>query len=253
MSYLLESLFFPPGLTLVLILLALPLWRRRRGMALLLTLTAVLGTYLASTYAVSGWLMERLERPYPPLNLDSLPSAPAAQAIVILGAGRQWNAPDYGGDAVNRFGMDRLRYGARLQRRTGLPILVSGGLPQRAQGVPEGELMSRVLSEELRVPVRWVEGASLTTAENATYSKKILTHSHISRVYVVTHAWHMRRALLAFGHAGFDAIPAPTAYGQAEHPRQGLRAWLPEAGALETTRRFLHEVVGLAWYRLQWQ
>ena len=37
----------------------------------------------------------------------------------------------------------------------------------------------------------------------------ILQEAGIQRVYLVTHAWHMRRALLAFHRFGITATPAP--------------------------------------------
>jgi uncharacterized SAM-binding protein YcdF (DUF218 family) len=57
------------------------------------------------------------------------PLAEATAAIVVPGAGTCFNAPEYGGDTVNRFALERLRYAAALHRKSGRPILVSGGRP----------------------------------------------------------------------------------------------------------------------------
>ena len=50
-----------------------------------------------------------------------------AKAVVILGGGVRRNAPEYGGDTLATLTLERVRYGARVARLTGLPVLVSGG------------------------------------------------------------------------------------------------------------------------------
>ena len=95
-----------------------------------------------------------------------------ADAIIILGAETYFNAPEYGGDTVNQFALERLRYGAHLFQRTGKPVLVSGGNP--AGGDAEGKLMREVLMQDFSVPVRWAEVRSENTLENARLSFDIL-------------------------------------------------------------------------------
>src|SRR5207253_5479667 len=57
-----------------------------------------------------------------------------AQAIVVLAAGRVENAPEYDGkDIPDYIALARLRYTAKLQHETGLPVLISGG-----NGTPDG-------------------------------------------------------------------------------------------------------------------
>jgi uncharacterized SAM-binding protein YcdF (DUF218 family) len=53
-------------------------------------------------------------------------AAKSAKAVVILGGGIRHNAPEYGGDTLATLTLERVRYGARVARLTGLPILVSG-------------------------------------------------------------------------------------------------------------------------------
>ena len=168
-------------------------------------------------------------------------------AIVILGAGRYAQAPEYGGDTISGNGLERVRYGAWLHRQTGRPILVSGGDPDHA-GVPEASLMKRALESEFGVPVAWVEAASFNTAENATLSHAILDKAGIRKIYLVTHAEHMRRAVEAFERSGLIVVPAPTIL-----PRQrGLEPgdFIPSGGGMSTNARLLHEWLGRAWYSL---
>src|SRR5258707_4562639 len=84
---------------------------------------------LLSTSAVSYALMDRIEI-FPALTqlqIEAAAREPHA-AIVILGAGRRVYAPEFGGETVDEFGLERVRYGAALARLTELPVLVSGRL-----------------------------------------------------------------------------------------------------------------------------
>jgi len=168
-----------------------------------------------------------------------------AQAIVLLGGGRYRNAPEYGEDTVGDYTLVRLRYAARLQRETGLPILVTGGNPD-GPGLSEGETMRRVLTAEMGVPVRWVEGASNNTRENAQYSAAMLKRDGVTRVLLVTHAWHMPRALPAFAAAGITAIPAPTKF---QNKQLGVLDFVPHGYSLSNFA--MHEWIGIAWYWLR--
>ena len=243
------SIFVLPPFSLVL-LCALGLLLRRRfprlgpGLAAfsLLLLTALSTPVCAKLLARS---LEDMAQPLLELRKDQ------AQAIVILGGGRMSNAPEYGQqDVPSLITLGRMRYGARLQRETGLPLLVTGGSPGGAPQ-PEATLMAKVLREEFAVPVEWVEAASDNTAENARYSARILQQKGIRRIFLVTDALHMARARRAFERQGLQVVPAPTAFYS--RTRDNLLRWLPSAGALELSSYALHEWVGIVWYRLREQ
>ncbi len=174
---------------------------------------------------------------------------PPGDAIVILGGGAYFHAPEYAGrDTVNAQTLQRLRYGARLQRETGKPILVTGGRPM-GNRLSEAQQMQAALEQDFRVPVRWTEETSDNTLENAHHSFRLLQKESIRRIYLVTHAWHMPRAAGVFRRAGFDVIEAPTAFST--RYQTNILAFLPHAEALYDSRVFLHELIGLAWYQLK--
>ena len=172
-----------------------------------------------------------------------------ANAIVILGGGTYFHAPEYARqDTVNEQTLMRLRYGAKLQRETGKPILVTGGKPL-GNHLPEAQQMRAVLEQDFRVPVRWTEETSDNTFENAHHSFRMLQAQGIRRIYLVTHAWHMPRAADVFRRAGFEVVEAPTAF--TTRYQTELLAFLPRAEALRDSKIFMHEVIGLVWYRLK--
>jgi uncharacterized SAM-binding protein YcdF (DUF218 family) len=239
----LAALALPPAAPLLLAALGLLLLRRlpRFGKSLAWAGLALL--WLLATPAVTKPMLAAIED-VPPLDPAQ---AKGAQAIVVLGGGSYRAAPEYGADTVSRWTLERLRYAARLQRETGLPLLVSGGAP--LGGVPEGRSMRTVLEKEFGVKVRWVEDASADTRENARLSAPILREAGVRRVLLVTHAWHMRRAQGEFAAEKIATIAAPTAY-ETTAPLTALD-WLPGADGLRVGRIALNELLGRLVQRLR--
>ena len=142
----------------------------------------------------------------------------------------------------------RRRYGARLAHETGLPVLVSGGLP-RADLPAHAELMRDALERDFGVPVRWLESRSRDTFENARESAAILRRDGIGKAYLVTHAWHMPRAVAAFARTDLVVVPAPTGFRAA--PTWDWQTFTPSPKALRESGWALHEWLGRAWYLLR--
>ena len=174
-----------------------------------------------------------------------------AQAIVVLAAGRLDNAPEYADDDIPDYiALARLRYGARLQRQTGLPLLVSGG--NRATSAPfksKAEDMASALRDDFNTPVKWVEGRSESTADNARLSGAMLKAAGVRRILLVTDAMHMPRAEQVFAQTGLEVIAAPTMFFRITHPDAG--SFVPSAEGLRRSHYALYEWIGIVWYRLR--
>lgn len=245
----LAALVLPPGGNFVLGVAGLVLWRRMRLLAFVLVAVAVGSLYLFSTTPVSDALYAVAER-YPP----RLPGAavPAdAGAIVVLAGGRASNAREYGGDTVSEATLVRLRYGARLYRETGLPLILSGGRVY-GEARSEAELMRDVLEDEIRVPVWKLEERSRNTAENARHTAELLAGESIAAILLVTEAIHMARAVAVFENAGVRVYPAPTMFRVDSNAARSWRGWLPSAKALARSHAALHELLGDVWYRIRY-
>ena len=245
-----EAWLLPPGGFLLLAALGAVLLRRRKVLGRVLISLSMIGLYALSLPLTTQWLMRSLET-YPALTANDL-QAPRAQAIVILGAGRYAAAPEYGGDTVSALSLERLRYGARLHRLTGLPIIVSAGDPFERGVIPEAVLMKKTLTEDFQIADVETEEQSRSTAENALYTKALLDE-HGIEIYLVTHAWHMPRAMHSFARAGIKTIPAPTGFASmpAQDTPEVLR-WLPNAHALSKSALALREMAGMGWYRVRY-
>ena len=241
---LISAFLLPPLNLLLLGAIGVLLWHKRPPLARALVTAALALLWLCSTPYFADGALHLLEGP--PYAAD--PKTQPADAIVVLGGGTYFHAPEYAGDTVDAASLVRLRYAAKLQRETGKPILVSGGKPL-GNTVSEAQQMKSVLENEFRVPVRWTENASNNTLENALYSYALLQKAGIKRIYLVTHAWHMPRATMVFRQVGFEVVPAPT--GWTTRYKTGLLTFVPHAAALRDSAIFTHEVIGLFWYRLK--
>lgn len=246
LTNLLASALLPPFLLAWLILLGLALVRRapRLGKGLILLSTFALAA-LSTPWA--GGLLQKSLEVAPPLDLANLP---AADAIVLLGGGRRIDAAEYGGDTVNALTLERLRYAAQLQRASGLPLLVTGGLPGGGSR-PEGLIMREILETELHARVTWIEDGALTTWDNARMSAPRLREAGVRRVFLVSHAWHLRRAAPQFEQQGFGVIPAGTQFANTE--LDSALSLLPSALGLRDSYYALHEWLGILWYKLRTQ
>lgn len=244
-----KELVLPPAFELVLALAGLLLMLRWRRIGAGLLAFAVLALYLLSLVPVSQALLVNLES-FPPL--PQTVSAAGYGAIVVLGAGRYPDAPEYFRDTVNAAALERLRYAARLRRKTGLPLLVSGGATDN-EAVPEASIMNRVLAQDYGGAAHWLETASRNTMQNAVYSSRILRHAGIRRIYLVTHAVHMPRAVWAFRRQGMQVTPAPTVYGMYRLHAVHTPWFIPDMLALDWSRRALYEHLGMLWYEIKYQ
>lgn len=246
----LRSLLALPALQVLLLLLGLWLLRRRRlaaGRSLIAF--SLFSLWCMATPLGAGLLSAGLERD-PVLRLADRAGWQGAQAIVVIGGGRDM-APEYGNlDVPNYWTASRLRYGAWLYRQTGLPLAVSGGVVGDEQE-PEAAVMARSLQQDHVVNVRWQEGRSRTTWENAVFSHELLAPQGVTRIVLVTQSLHMARARMAFEHAGFRVVPAPVDFDRDSGARPGLLQLAPGPAPFMRSAQALHEYAGLLVYRLR--
>jgi uncharacterized SAM-binding protein YcdF (DUF218 family) len=235
-----KALILPPTGLLLVAITGLVVGRNYPRSGRAIALTAMLLLLALSTPLVSSQLIRLLD------DSPALDQARAheAQAIVILGGGVRRHAPEYGGDTLGRLTLERVRYGARVARQTGLPVLVTGGSVLR-DGESEAKLMRDALENEFGVKVRWFEDRSRNTRENASFSAAVLDREGIKRVVLVMHSFDVPRARAEFLRAGIEVIPAPTGIpsGEIEWPGD----YLPGIGGLATSYYACYELAALAW------
>ena len=243
-----KSIILPPGLILFMVAVGVLLLNKNPVLGKTTVWFGLVIFYLFSTPFISGQLINQLET-YPALDEYKIGSSDAS-AIVILSGARDKDAREYGGDTVGKYTLLRCRYGAFLQRKTGLPILVSGGWVFDKESKSLAQVMAEVLREDFRAGKVWLEDRSRTTGENALFSEKILAQKNIHTIYLVTQAWHMPRSVVAFEKTGLKVIPAPTAFEGGNSFR--FMDLLPSANAINTSSFALHEMIGAFWYKIRY-
>lgn len=248
----LTALFLPPIPFLLLALVGARLLLVRRGWGWLLIIASVLGLWFGSTMA-AGRLLERYVLHAPPAlktsRMESLRTQARkgqAAAIVVLGAGMEPVSPEYGMSNLQPLSMDRLRYGLWLSRETGMPVAYSGG-PAGGQGAgsTEGETAARIAAQDFQRPLRWTLSEARDTRGNAALTLPLLRQAGVRHVVLVTHGWHMPRALRNFQEAArgsgitFEAAPM----GLTRQMESPALEWLPSGPGYVRVRRVLRELL----------
>ncbi len=229
------------GLGLLAWLLGVLRWHRT---AALLGLVALAWLTAWSLPVTANWIQAQVSGPYTPVTTDAqIAALPKAEAIVLLGGGvspptevRPW--PDLGGAS------DRVWQAARLWHAGRAPfILASGGHDPLTHTQSEAEAM-RTLLRALGVPDAAIvlEARSRNTRQNATDSATLLTERNVRRVFLVTSASHMARAVSHFRAAGLEVAPVPADHESIDFA--DLRQFIPSAVALDLSARALKEWVG---------
>ena len=176
---------------------------------------------------------------------------PAPSTIVLLDGGtdRRPLSPDDLA-ALSEPSLHRLFAAVGLWRRTpGAHLVISGGGP----GVPDSVLL-RGLAERMGVPASAIEieDESRTTWENAMYTSR-LSPPVARRIWLVTSAMHMPRALGAFRAWGFEPCAYPS--GSLHTPFSArIGYFMPQSSSLAKAEAAIHELVGGFIYRmLEWK
>lgn len=246
--HLLETLFFPPGIIILAILLILITATIKPHFFTRLLFLSGFFLWLLSIPAFSYWITDQLQNEYPPLK--EIPAQ--ADVIVVLGAEQIGGSNEYGSRTMlGKYALERARYAGFLAKKTGLTVIASGGQPV-GQSTSQAELMKMFLTEELNVKKVIAEKRSATTYQNALFTAALLRENGFKSPLLVTHAWHMPRSVGAFEAMRVEVFAAPTARVTPGHEERGYFAWLPTASGLMQTRAILHEVVGRIFYHFKY-
>jgi uncharacterized SAM-binding protein YcdF (DUF218 family) len=244
---LLAGLALPPVSLLLMALLGLALaWRNHKKTGLTLASLSVLLLALLSCHGSAVWLARHALPQFGPVDAASL-KAQKVQAIVVLGGDVLPQAPEYGESQPGAATAARLRYGIWLAKQSGLPLAFTGGLGWSAHSTQkdsEAEVAARAAQQDYGMALRWREGDSRDTRGNARLLAPLLQRDGVQRIALVTHAWHMPRAVAAFETAGLAVTPAPMGY--VLPVQSDLLEWLPSAHGLQASRQVLREWLALA-------
>lgn len=237
-KFLTYFVILPPGNLVPLLLLAAFFLRASRVKSRVF-LAAGLLLYAISIDPVRDFAVWPLESAYAPWD------GREGDIIMVFGGGNLSSSPEeHGLGSLMPSAMKRHAYAAALYRKTGLPVLTSGGIVGfRRNGEPEGTTGARFL-EAAGVPAEFItaETESRTTLENVELS---LPYIEGKRVIAVSSATHMPRVMQSLSYYGVKAIAAPTDYCR---DAIGYDAYdfLPRSSALDDSAKAIKEYTGLA-------
>jgi uncharacterized SAM-binding protein YcdF (DUF218 family) len=258
LSKFLPIFIYPLGLAMVFLTAALIFSKKNKTRTTFLILALVV-ILVGGNRWVSTMVARSLEWQY-------IPTEPVTdvQAIVLLGGATESADPPRPTVEVNG-SADRLIYAAQLYRDGVAPyILLSGGdiaFMDLSASSPAEDMA--VLLEQFGVPreAMILEDQSQNTLENAEFARNILIDQMgITRIALVTSAWHMPRSVALFEAQGFEVVPAPTDFGVTEASWQAMLDgdwqaqvlyFLPNVSAMHQLTTSLKEYFGLWYYQLR--
>lgn len=127
-------------------------------------------------------------------------------------------------------------------------ILISGGNGMLMPGDFREATYVKTQLRKFNIPdsLILIESNSKNTFENAKFTKVVLEKARIKGPYLlVTSAFHMRRSLMLFRHAGMEVDPYPCNYLTfSTHMLVG--AFMPDSNVLGTWEFYIKEVIGYA-------
>jgi uncharacterized SAM-binding protein YcdF (DUF218 family) len=250
-----SALLLPPVPLLVLVLVGARLMLPSRGLGWFLILTSVTLLWLSACTGTAQFLSQFVVRSPAALSADRIKELKTNNrtpvAVVVLGAGGEPYAPEYGVSSLTPASLERLRYGIWLGRETGLPVAFSGGVgrSQVSDGYKaEALVAAQVAAQEFGRPLKWVEDKARDTHESAVQTLALLRPAGVKHVLLVTSGWHMPRAVREFEEAarasGVRIEPAPM--GLARSAELPSLMWLPSTKGVVDVRNMLRELVGVA-------
>jgi uncharacterized SAM-binding protein YcdF (DUF218 family) len=194
---------------------------------------------------LGSWMIYPLES-----RFETNPRLPEQiDGIVILGgAVNPGSSVDWGQLEVNQYA-ERILALVELHRRFSQArvVFTGGNSSLDGAGVSESEILKRYL-DELGVDPESVqfEARARNTAENASYTFRMVDPKPDSRWILVTSAYHMPRSVGAFCQAGWRPIPFPVDH-YTEPTKQALFKFdlLGNATGLDMA---MHEWIGLLAY-----
>lgn len=239
----------PPGGVIALLCLGALILRLRKKAGAGWLFACALLLWVLSLRVTANLLCWPLERTYPQPPVEAVAER---DVLIMTGAGSVGGVPDITGVGQPGPIMGKSMLTAfRLQRMTGLPLLVSGG-EVRAENGREADIALREFTD-MGVPKDRLlfENASRNTAENASMTRDVLAGLGLSKAVAVAPALHLPRVVVLFRREGVDVLPYPSHYRRSARWTFSFLADLaPTAENLEDTAAALREYLAHAAIRL---
>ncbi|NPA28246.1 MAG: YdcF family protein [Epsilonproteobacteria bacterium] len=235
-SKLFTSFFLPPGI-FILALFGAAIWARKKKLLLFIL---ALFFYAISIKPISNYLIAPLEAYEYKDNITP-------KAVVVLGGGTN----EY--DVIKSYPhtFKRLIYGEIVAKKKNLPLVYSGGGLDKVKEATNVEADLKMINKTFNIYLTtYFEKESLNTAQNAIFTARLFEDKRLKKdIYLVTSAYHMKRAVLEFKNAGFKVISKSVDF-YFEEPKN-FYDYIPSIRSFEASYRALHEYIGIAFFYLK--
>lgn len=223
----LPSIFIP-----LIILFGLLLTFRKKNLKVGRIIIAIgLALYLAfSITPVADLLLSPLERDYKTIEIDQISQA---DKIVLLLGGRE-------SDVLRA--SEVLRIAHLTDHRT--KVIISGTDPVNPKSEEADAVRRFFVARGLPAENITIEGSSRNTWENV---RNIAEMTGEDSFFLVTSAYHMKRAIREFEKVGTNPIPAPMDFRV--RGEYSIFSYLPSARHLRNSDLAIHEYFGILFYK----
>jgi uncharacterized SAM-binding protein YcdF (DUF218 family) len=212
--------------------------------------TCNLSAFIIFILFSNQWLIGAYARLWNPRPIDVIGGKPYSCGIVLGGFG----SPDENGNGYFNVGADRFIQALKLYKLGEIQhILISGGNGKDMdKNFKEGKWAKEQMMI-MGVPANAIlfEDFSDNTAENATYTKRILDSTLLQPPFLlITSDYHIPRATQIFKNAGITVVGYPCNYMEG---RERFTFWgiIPKPENLFVWNIYLKETAGYFYYYLK--
>lgn len=227
---------------------------KKNKVAKIFSISSIAWLLLISTPWLPNTLISTLEDRYSPVDLSleaTIQATLSDSAIHILVLGSGYNSDTrlpYLGQ-LNSSGLARLIEGIRLHNLLPNSKLIFSGykdqqpISQAQAGVLAAKELGIPSQAILTIPEPW------NTRNEALEYYKRFGAAH--KLYLVTEAAHMPRAMMHFRKAGLKPIPAPTNFMiRKNHIAKSLDYYFPASENIKFMEIVFHEYLGMLWAKM---
>lgn len=245
MKVFITAFLLPPGLALVLLILALYVWKKRALAQLMVVLALVCG-WVMSTEAfgrfTSLFLVAQVQGPI-------LQNPQDTDMIVVLTGGMEYVGEIGWLPTKESYRRAAVAYNLQNRIEKRLPVVMSGGRTHGLKYPSEAQVAQDAFArQQAAIQFTLLEENSTNTYESAMQVAAIARERRARNLFLVTSEVHMLRALAAYRGQGLDPVPFPV-ISVPRGPWE-LRDFLPSVRGVELTAKALYEFYGITRYLL---
>ncbi|MEI7424256.1 MAG: ElyC/SanA/YdcF family protein [Prolixibacteraceae bacterium] len=250
-----KAVMTPMAITWILLLAILVFYLAgKKRLSKWMAVVAFSWLMVISTPFVPEYLLGKLENKFPPVTLQTIhedlgSSKDSIVHVLVLGGGYETDDRLSYLSQLGLLSLGRLAEGIRLHHLLPGSILIFSGFGNN-QPLSNAEV-SKLATYDLGIDSTFIQTISEpwnTKAEAAEYLKRF---GMTGKLYLVTDASHMPRAMMHFSNAGLHPIAAPTNfYIKRNNIPKRFTYYFPSSSSIRDMEIVFNEYLGLLWAKM---